>query len=158
MNKILQEKILWINSLNKASGTTNNFYYDIYGVLHPEAKNITFQLLDAMISITTVDDVFLQEAIMILFNFSVSHNQYSKSLNNFIIGGIISPMLISNNYSDQMIKEGPIYQIRSFPDGLINIRITNNSYVDLEDNTSEEDEGPFPPSRVILCLKFTYEI
>ena len=38
MNKILQEKIIWINSV-----IGNNFNYDIYGVIHPEAKNLTVQ-------------------------------------------------------------------------------------------------------------------
>ena len=151
-NKNIQEKIIWINSLNKESGTNNNFYYNIFGVIHPEAKNITLQLLDSLIMTSTSVRYFERAGIMILLDFNVSHNQFSKSMNNYIIGGIISPMQYKNYYSEQMAREGPVYQIRSFPDGLINIRITDNLYVDLTDS------GPAVPSSVIICLKFTYEI
>ena len=152
-NKNIHEKIIWINSLNKESGTNNNFYYNIFGVLHPEARNIKLQLLDCLIMTSTSAYFFNKAAILILLDFNVSHNQFSKAINNYIIGGIISPQQqYKTYYSEQLYKEGPIYEIRSFPDGLINIRIVDHSYVDLIDNNNAV------PSSVLLCLKFTYEI
>ena len=152
-NKNIHEKIIWINSLNKDSGINNNFYYNIFGVLHPEAKNITLQLLDCLIMTSTSAYFFNKAAIMILLNFNVSHNQFSKSTNNFIVGGIITPQQqYKTYYSEQLFREGPIYEIRSFPDGLMNVRIIDHSYADLIDNNNAV------PSSVIICLKFTYEI
>ena len=96
---------------------------------------------------------FEKNAIMILLDFGVSHNQFSKYLNNYIVGGIISPQQqYKNCRSEQLDREGPIYKINSSPQGIINIRIIDHLYADLLDGNGAV------PSTVILCLKFIYEI
>ena len=153
MNKILQEKIVWINSTNKDSGTNNNFFYQIYGYLHPEAKNITFQLINALISPSTVARFFIVAHLKILIDFGVSHNQSNANLNNFLIGGIISPTLTTRYlYSDVLGNPGPVYKIYGIPSGIINIRLIDETNSDLYDSAFT------PPGNVTLCLKFTYEI
>ena len=43
MERRKEEKILWIDSQNRTDegDNPNNFYYDIYGYINPNARNIT---------------------------------------------------------------------------------------------------------------------
>ena len=47
MERRKEEKNLWINSQNRTDlfDYVNNFYYDVYGFINPNARNITVQLI-----------------------------------------------------------------------------------------------------------------
>ena len=150
MERKIEEKILWINSNYKYSGVDNNFIYDIAGYIHPDARNITVQMLSCSIRLLNVADQFDVGQIKILCDFGVSHNCYN-SLNNFIVLGLINSMYNVYKYCDEMNKKGPIYKI-SFPTRFINIYLVGYTDEILLDSSNN------PPANVILCLKFKYEI
>ena len=51
MERRKEEKILWIDSANMLSGTTNNFYYNIGNILYVDNyKKLSVQLIDCIIS------------------------------------------------------------------------------------------------------------
>ena len=50
MERKIEEKILWIDSANMLSGTTNNFYYNIGNILYVDNfKKLTVELIDCII-------------------------------------------------------------------------------------------------------------
>lgn len=168
MNNNIQEKILWIDSLKKYSGLNNNFYYNIFGYLPTQAKNITVQLLNAFVAATENYNIFNSKYIKILIDFGCSNNQVSLSNNNLISLGIINNHSKSRIYesdnitfssiqyteieSQELVNQGPIYNLNSIPNNIFNIQIHNHN------NTVLLDEFNTAPDSVILCLKFTYEI
>ena len=51
MERKIEEKILWINSANMLSGTTNNFYYNIGNILYVDNyKKLSLELIECSIS------------------------------------------------------------------------------------------------------------
>jgi len=153
-NKI--EKIVWIDSNYKYSGTNNNFIFDFTSFgLDNNAQNITVQLINAIVSTSTATSFFIKSYIKILIDFHTQHNQYSKSLNNYVVAGVISPQYeVKNYYSDYLMKHGPIYRLVNLPIYYVDVRIVDQSNTDLLDN----ELVPDVPSNVLLCLKFTYDI
>jgi len=147
------EKIIWINSSNMESGATNNFYYLLNNNnIEYNAKNLTVQLIQACISTSLSTRYFQKDYIKVMIDFNVFHNQSNKQFNNYLICGIISPMMYRNYYSDQLEYPGPIYKLSDVPNSLINIILYDHANALLVDDAAQV------PNRVILCLKFTYDL
>ena len=158
MERKIEEKILWINSQNRTSigDYPNNFYYDIYGYINPNARNITVQLIQCLMIASDTAYYFDDGIIKILIDFGVSHNQFSY-LNNFINVGLINARSSQNNYCDISIHPTPIYKLKDIPTRFINIQLLNYNNEVITDNRNAPNAGD-PPGVIILCLKFTYEI
>ena len=151
---MLVEKIVWIDSIYKYSGVNNNFSFSFtqFG-LDPQATNISVQLLDATITPSVVTAFFVKDYIKILIDFKTQHNQYSKSLNNYLVCGIISPQsAYKNYYSDKLLYKGPSYRLLSIPLYEVDIRIVDPTNTDLVDSVRAI------PLNVLLYLKMTYEV
>lgn len=151
---MIVEKILWIDSNHKYSGTNNNFIFSLTNYnLDSQARNISVQLIEAIITPSATTAFFVKSFIKILIDFKTQYNQNTKSLNNYLVSGIISPQYAYKNYySDKLNYEGPIYKLANIPLYDVDIRIVDHENNDLVDSV------PAAPINVLLCLKFTYEI
>ena len=146
------EKIIWISSANMENGATNNFYYLLNNSnIDYDATNITVQLIQAYISTSLSTRYFQKEYIKIMIDFNTFHNQSNKQYNNYIVAGVISPMMYRNYYSDQLEYPGPIYKLSGVPNSYINILLHDHTNAVLLDDAGQV------PNRVLLCLKFTYD-
>ena len=180
MERIKEEKILWIDSQYMISGTTNNFYYNIGNILYVDNyKKLSVQLIDCIVNknyrnfavgATTYSIYsavpFYTTMIKVYINFNAASNVLNNSDYGLLMG------IISNNNADVNIGTtytltnfyynglGSIklgsdnkikYNLKDIPNGIININIYN------ELNNVLLDYENNPPSNVLLCLKFTYE-
>ena len=51
MERKIEEKILWVDSKNMVSGTTNNFYYNIGNILYKDNyKKLKVKLVDCIVN------------------------------------------------------------------------------------------------------------
>ena len=182
MERRKEEKILWIGSANKLSGTTTNFYYNIGNILQVDNyKKLSIQLIDCLISKNYGDDSGVNYPISFYSTFIkiyINLNVYGNSLNNnnygllfglinnqsttlrLGSGGGLSTYDYSNNGSEKLEENKIKYYLNDIPTGMININIivynntgTGGTYQFL--NLIDISENA--PSNVLLCLKFTYE-
>ena len=83
-----EERIIIIYSTNLTSGTTNNYYYDITGVLPVNATNIKVKALKTVIPNT--NGTYNARYIQVLIDFNCGSNQYSQIQNNLLLLDIIN--------------------------------------------------------------------
>ena len=180
MERRKEEKILWIGSANKLSGTTTNFYYNIGNILYVDNyKKLSVQLLDCIISknyavfsgvIYPVS--FYSTTIKIYINLNVYSNSLTNNSYGTLLGlinnqsttlrlgsgGGLSTYDYSNNGCAKLQDNKIKYYLNDVPTGIININITgyNNSTGSYVENYLLDNQFN-APSNILLCLKFTYE-
>ena len=151
MERRKEEKILWIDSANMLSGTTNNFYYDIGNILYNgNYKKLSVQLIDCLISknydkfavgsgvIIETPIAFFSVFIKIYINFNVASNILNNNNSYGLLMGIIPgdnacvKIATSNiltyyefsNLGSSDINDNKIkYYLKDVPNGIININI-----------------------------------
>ena len=120
MERRKEEKILWIDSSNMLSGTTNNFYYYIGNILYEDNyKKLTVQLVDCIINKnyrnfavgTTIYSIysavpFYTTMIKVYINFNAASNILNNSDYGLLMG------IISNNNAD--VNIGTTYTLTNF--------------------------------------------
>ena len=175
----IEEKILWIDSQYKYSGTTSNFLYDIGNSLQSDFNKLSVELIECVVNknLGNVSNVlgyenyptpFNSQCIKIFLNLGVGSNIIYKFGQNLLMGiidnhlvestfinddsDVVHSINVSDNTSEKIINNNVRYQISSIPNGYINVLIYSGSNVNLVDVAGN------PPSSVCLCLKFTYEI
>ena len=175
----IEEKILWIDSNNMISGTTNNFYYNIGNILYVDNyKKLKVKLVDCVINknYIAVGGIvpvyychypFNSRVIKIFIDFGVGNNCLSTYGNSLLMGMIENKQVVSDIPTDntdtisnvylssktcEKLKNNNIkYYLNQYPNNFINIQIYN------ENNTVLTDTNVAAPLSVLLCLKFTYE-
>ena len=176
---MLEEKILWIDSALKNSGTNNNFNYAIGNILEKNFKKLSVEMIDCVVNKNygVVDDVadyaefpvpFDTRCIKIFIDLGVSNNCYYRFGSNMLMG-IIGNDLLSIQYPNDgtnaislinissktcsKLKDNNIkYNLNNAPSGFIDIHVYSDANIILVDKNGNA------PSSVIICLKFTYEI
>ena len=160
----IKSKIVWINPLNKISGTQTNFMYNIAGAIPLNAKNIKVRLVHFLLpnNLYEINGNFIK----VYCDFGCSHNQYNINFNNsFLLLDCI--MLNRNGYyldnanantsfllysCEKSIHETKLYYEIGKPSDLINFLI----YTDLNTDLTTTDINALKNSTI--CLKFEYEI
>ena len=84
-----EERILIIKSSKLTSGTTNNYYYDISGIIPLNAKNIKLQCLKSLIPNGGVS--YNANYIQVLIDFGCGNsNKFPQVQNNLLLMDIIN--------------------------------------------------------------------
>ena len=113
MERRKEEKILWIDSADMLSGTTNNFYYYIGNILYEDNyKKLSVQLVDCIVNKnyrdfavgTTVFSIysavpFYTTMIKVYINFNAASNVLNNNDYGLLMG------IISNNNADVNIGQ-----------------------------------------------------
>ena len=89
-----EERIIIIKSTKLTSGSTNNYYYDITGVLPLNSTNIKVKSLRTIIPNTL--GTYNARYIQVLIDFNCGSNQYSLIQNNLLLLDIIN--VASDNF------------------------------------------------------------
>ena len=146
-NMRYQETILWFEGVE-----TNNFTVDISGMVPQDCYDLGVKLSLCYISYSDTN-IFDTLLIRILGDFGVGHNQFS-SPNTYIQLGIINNPTTQNYGSIELNEPNmmPKYSL-SYTPNLINFLITNQVYGEPLTNNSG-----LPPSRINICLTFSYFI
>ena len=180
MERIKEEKNLWIDSKNMVSGTSNNFYYNIGNILYKDNyKKLKVKLVDCVISKNYSNDggvVYPVSFYLTFIKIYINLNVYGNSLNNnnygllfglinnqsttlrLGLGGGLSTYNYSNNGCAKLNDNKIKYYLNDIPTGIININIIGYNNITgtyIEKNLA--DLLVNPPSNVLICLKFTYE-
>ena len=153
MERRKEEKILWIDSTNMLSGTTNNFYYYIGNILYIDNyKKLSVQLVDCIVNKnyrnfavgnTTYSIYSAVPFYTTMIKIYINFNAASNVLNNNDYGLLMG--IISNNNADvnigttytltnfyynglgsiKLVSDNKIkYNFKDIPNGIINIIIT----------------------------------
>ena len=83
-----KEKILWIYSANRISGTVDNFIYNIAELLPLNASNINVQLIKALIPVDTTT-YFVNHYLKVMIDWGSSSNQLSQQNNSYLLMDVI---------------------------------------------------------------------
>ena len=148
-----KEKILWIYSANRISGTVDNFIYNIAELLPLNAHNINVQLIKAIVSIVTTT-YFNNYYLKIMIDWRSSSNQLSQQYNGYLLMDVIPfQQSITRIYSSEFNKlNGIEYKLNNLPNNLINVILLDNN------NTTSAFFNAATLIDFALCIKFEYNI
>ena len=83
-----KEKILWIYSSNRISGTVDNFIYNITELLPLNTHNINVQLIKAFVPIAN-GTYFNNYYLKVMIDWGSSSNKLSQQYNDYLLMDVV---------------------------------------------------------------------
>ena len=148
-----KEKILWIYSANRISGTIDNFIYNIAELLPLNAHDINVQLIKALVPVDTTT-YFVNHYLKVMIDWGSSSNQLSQQYNGYLLIDVIPfQQPITRIYRSEYNKlNGIKYKLNNLPNNLINVILLDDS------NTTPAFFNDVTLIDFALCIKFEYNI
>ena len=162
--------IIWIDSKNMTSGTTNNFIYSIGNICNNVLDTINVELLKAYIPYNTQivggyneNIIYNASLIKIYIDFFVGSNCIYNG--NGVLLGVINPEYLTltylstnaleyyeppKKYGEELIGNSIKYILYDKPNNQISIKICDENDNILTDNNNAS------PERVLLCIKLSW--
>ena len=148
-----KEKILWIYSANRISGTIDNFIYNIADLLPLNASNINVQLIKALVPISGTT-YFNNYYLKVMIDWGSSSNQLSQQYNGYLLMEVIPFQINATRIYKSEFEEsqGIKYKLNNLPNNLINVILLDNT------NATPAFNNAAALIDYSLCIKFEYNI
>ena len=148
-----KEKILWIYSANRISGTVDNFIYNVAKLLPLNASNINVQLIKTLVPVDTNAN-FVNHYLKVTIDWRSSSNQLSQQYNDYLLMDVIpfqkkATRTYKSEFED---SQGIEYKLNNLPNNLINVMLLDNT------NAAPTFNNGDALIDFSLCIKFEYNI